>query len=118
MKRFLAIVALSGVTLCLTPMAYAQNGKVNGTSVDVSGTITSGGTYQTAVAANPYRANCTIQNPADATEDLNVKIGTMAEPYVLAAGQALSTLNGSVNATDAITVTATTTGHAYAGTCQ
>jgi hypothetical protein len=32
----------------------------------------------------------------------------MVQPYVLSAGQAISTLNGTVTATDAITLTATT----------
>lgn len=98
--------------------ASAQPVNVTVPSQDVSGTVTLGGTYQTVAAADSSRRNCTIQNPADATEVLKVKIGTMAQPYVLAAGQAISTLNGTVNARDAITVTAATTSHAFSGTCQ
>lgn len=92
--------------------------QVNTTSRDVSGTVTLGGTYQEAVPVSTSRRNCTIQNPANATEVLSVKIGTMAQPYVLDAGQEISTLNGTVNATDAITLTAATTSHAFGGTCQ
>lgn len=90
----------------------------NATSTDISGTITLGGTYQTAAAASATRKNCSIQNPSTATEALLVKIGTMAQPYSLGAGAGISTNNGVVNATDVITVTATTNGHAFAGTCQ
>lgn len=89
-----------------------------GTSTDISGTVISGGSYQTVAAASGTRKNCTIQNPVSATEPLNVKFGTMAQPYSLNAGQAISALNGVVVAQDAITLTATTNGHAYAGTCQ
>lgn len=90
----------------------------SGTSADISGTVTLGGTYQVAAAADTSRKNCTIQNPISATEALLVKFGTQAEPYSLAPGQAISALNGVVVATDAITVTAATTSHAFAGTCQ
>jgi hypothetical protein len=59
-----------------------------------------------------------VQNPSTATEGLSVKLGTMAQPYVLGPGQAIQTNIGSINATDSLTVTAVTTGHAFAGTCQ
>lgn len=88
------------------------------TSTDISGTITVGGTFQTAAASSGTRNNCTVQNPSSATESLKVKIGTMAQAFELAPGQAISALNGNVVATDAITVTATTAGHIFAGTCQ
>lgn len=89
-----------------------------GASTDISGTVAAGGVYQTAAASSATRKNCTIQNPSSATEALLVKFGTQAQPYSLAAGQGISALNGVVVATDAITVTAATLGHAFAGTCQ
>lgn len=112
MKKYISAFLL----LAATPvMAQNSPGSV---STDISGTVASGGTYQTVAVQNSLRKNCTIQNPASATESLSVKLGTMAQPYNLAAGQALSTANGWGGATDAITVTATTTSHAFAGTCQ
>lgn len=115
-----ATVFLLLVTGCTSQSALAatQVTPVGAGSIDISGTVTLGGTYQTAAAANAGRQNCTIQNPSSATESLKVKIGAMAQPYELAAGQAVSTLNGTVTATDAITVTAATTSHAFAGSCQ
>lgn len=88
------------------------------TSTDISGTVTLGGSYQTVAAASSSRKNCTIQNPTTATEVLNVKFGTMTSPYTLNPGDSISALNGVVVATDAITLTAATTNHAFAGTCQ
>lgn len=115
--RYIAGLLLLGLS-CTQSLADTTVTPGSGYSTDVSGTVTLGGTYQTAVAANSSRRNCTIQNPADATEVLKVKIGTMAQPYILGAGQAISTLNGTFTARDAITVTAATTSHAFAGTCQ
>lgn len=96
----------------------STSGPVGGASTDISGTVAAGGVYQTVAAASTSRKNCTIQNPTSATEALLVKFGTMSQAYSLAAGQAISALNGTVVATDAITVTAATTSHAFAGTCQ
>lgn len=95
-----------------------SGGPTGASSSDISGTIASGGSYQTAAAANSNRKNCTLENPTTATEPLFIKFGTMAQPYSLNAGQAISALNGVVVATDAITVSATTTNHSYSGTCQ
>jgi len=102
--------SISGGTVTANP--------TSGTSTDISGTVTLGGTYQTAAASSASRKNCTIQNPTTATEVLNVKFGTMASPYTLSPGASISALNGTVVATDAITLTAATTAHAFAGTCQ
>jgi hypothetical protein len=112
---------LAGLALCLlasSAHAATQVTPIGGYSHDISGTVTLGGTYQQVEPANNDRKNCTVQNPSSATENLNVKIGTMTSPYVLAAGQAISTLNGTVTATDAISVTAATSTHPYSGTCQ
>lgn len=85
-----------------------------GPSTDISGTVTLGGTYQTVAASSATRKSCTIQNPTTATEVLNVKLGTMASPYTLAIGASFNSGYGS----DAITLTAATTSHGFAGTCQ
>lgn len=113
MKRLIAVLLLATVMPCA-----ADGVAVSGLSSDISGTVTAGGTYQTVVAANSLRKNCTIQNPTTASEVLDVKIGTMANPYTLAAGAILSTNSGGTTATDAITVSAATTSHAFVGTCQ
>jgi len=116
MRRSIAAL-LVAVTLMLdAPAAVAQS--FGHYSVDISGTVTTGGTYQVVAVANNGRQNCTIQNPTTATEVLDVTIGTMASPYTLSAGASISSVNGGVTADDAISVTATTTGHAFAGTCQ
>lgn len=90
----------------------------SGPSTDIGGTVTTGGTYQTVAASSTNRHSCTIQNPSTASEPLNVKFASQVQPYVLGPGQSVTTNNGIVNANDTITVTATTTGHAFAGTCQ
>lgn len=91
---------------------------ITDTSTDISGAVILGGTYQTVAAANPTRKNCTIQNPTTASEVLNVKLGTMAQPFTLLAGGVFKSLSGNLSSTDAITVTATTNGHVWAGACQ
>jgi hypothetical protein len=93
-------------------------GPTNAASTDISGTVTVGGTYQTAAAASTTRLNCTIQNPSSATESLKIKLGTMAQPYEIGAGQSWSALNGVVVGREIITLTAATAGHAFAGNCQ
>lgn len=124
MKRFFALFAFLFLIIPLVPacspdaLAATQVSPLNTGARDISGTVTLGGTYQTVAAASSSRYNCTIQNPSDASEPLLVKIGTMTTPYTLGAGQSISTLNGTVNITNIITLTATTTGHPFAGTCQ
>jgi hypothetical protein len=88
------------------------------TSTDNSGTIATGGTYQPIIAASGTRKGCLIQNPATATEVLNVKFGTMANPYTLLPGQSIGCNAGNLVLQDAITGTAATGGHAYAATAQ
>ena len=123
MKRFFALFAVFAFGAILpscSPDAFAatQVSPMATGAIDISGTVTTGGDYQTVAAANSSRFNCTIQNPSDASEPLLVKIGAMTTPYTLGAGQAISTLNGTVTATNIITLTATTTGHPFAGNCQ
>jgi hypothetical protein len=91
-------------------------------STDFSGTIATGGSYQTAIAApvSPaaMRRGCLIQNPTTASEVLNVKFGTMAQPYTLLPGDHIGCTIGSQVLQDAVTVMAATLGHAYAATAQ
>lgn len=86
-----------------------------GASTDISGTITTGGSYQTAAASNTARRNCRLQNPSTATEPLLIKLGTMAQPFSLAPG---ATPFDTGYATDTLSVSAATTGHVFAGACQ
>lgn len=118
MRNFFAFVA-AFIFLSLSPtFAQSRTTPISIPGYDVGGTVTLGGTYQTVAAQNSSRFNCTIQNPSGATEVLNVKFGNQTQPYVLGAGQAISSNNGVVNNTSTIQVTAATTSHAFAGTCQ
>ena len=73
---------LSGIYKALTnPLQVTPLGV---TSTDDSGTIATGGSYQSAIAASGTRKGCLIQNPTTATEVLNVKFATMANPFTLA----------------------------------
>jgi hypothetical protein len=87
-------------------------------STDASGAVTAGGTYQTVFAANTARKGCLIQNPATATEVLSVKVGAMAAPFTVPIGGSFSCAAGHVVVTDAITLTAATTSHAFAAVSQ
>jgi hypothetical protein len=91
---------------------------VGTTSTDASGTIATGGTYQTIVAASGTRKGCLIQNPATATEVFNVKFGTMANPFTLLAGMSIGCSQGGIVLQDAVTATAATGGHAFSATVQ
>lgn len=100
-------------------VSVVPGGSSGSTSTDISGTVTLGGTYQTALAANTARKGCLIQNPTTATEILSVKVGTMATAYSLPIGATFScTSAGGLIVTDAITLTAATTSHAFAGVSQ
>jgi hypothetical protein len=87
------------------------------TSTDASGTVTLGGTYQTAIAASSIRKGCLIQNPTTAVEALNVRVGATTV-FNLLAGGTFSCASGSIVVTDAITITAPTTGHAFSAVYQ
>lgn len=88
------------------------------TSTDGSGTIVTGGSYQTVFAASGSRKGCLIQNPATATEVLNVKFGTMASPFTLLAGMSIGCNQGGLVLQDAVTAMAATSTHAFAATAQ
>lgn len=88
-----------------------------GTTTDKSGTITTGGVAQTAIALNAPRKGWCIQNPPTATENLSVRVGgtasattgTMLSPGQQACNQA------ALTDTAAISIFAATTGHVYTG---
>lgn len=91
-------------------------GGLGGTITSASGTITIGGTAQAAVAANTARNYLFIRNPIDATEALWVNLtgtATAASPSVrLDAGDHWE-FDGSFIPTNAVSVIAATTGHAF-----
>jgi hypothetical protein len=81
--------------------------------IDLSGTVTLGGTSQTLAAANPGRQSIHITHSTAETEVLCVNTTsaascTTAGTYVIAAGGSLC-----LNTKEKITVVATTTGHKY-----
>jgi hypothetical protein len=100
------------------PVTVAPSTLSGAVSTDASGTVAAGGTYQTVFAANAARRGCMIQNPPTATEALNVKLGTMAAPFVVPIGGAFRCDAGYLVVTDAITVTAATTAHAFSAVSQ
>lgn len=98
----------------------------NVTSTDVGGTITTGGSFQSAIAAasdphNP-RSGCRIFNPPTATENLAVYFGaspTLSHAVALRPGWAVGCSTGSGKTLgDQVWVEAATTAHAFAGFVQ
>lgn len=89
------------------------------TSTNASTTVTAGGTFQSVIASNSARNGCLVQNPVAATETLFVFFGanasaTTAKSVSLSPGSAVSCAVGGIAvATDNVSVTATTTGHAF-----
>ena len=88
------------------------------TSTDASGTVATGGTFQSVLAANGNRKGCTIQNPTTASEVLYVYFGpnasaTTANSFSLAAGAAVSCAISGIILDDNVSVTGATTGHAF-----
>jgi hypothetical protein len=103
-----------------TPLPVTlANGAAGAASTDASGTVVTGGTYQTVFVANAGRRGCLIQNPVTASEALNVKAGVMASPFTVPIGGSFSCASpGGLVVTDAISVTAATTAHAFAAVSQ
>lgn len=85
-----------------------------GTATDFGGTITAGGTAQTAIAANTSRKNALCQNPTSALEDLFLSI-TSTVPS--ASGNNYASLSpggtATIIGTSAVKVIAATTGHRF-----
>jgi hypothetical protein len=90
---------------------------VTGILKDASSTITTGGTAQSALAANPGRKYLLIQNPSTASEVLWVNLtGTAVVDtqgsVSIEAGGALVFENG-FEPSNAVSVIAATTGHKF-----
>ena len=89
------------------------------TTTNASGTIVTGGTFQSILASSGTRVGCLIQNPTTATEPLYVFFGanasaTTAKSISLAAGGSVNCAVGGLGvATDNISATATTSTHAF-----
>lgn len=82
-------------------------------STNASGTVTSGGTYQTVFTSSTSRKGCSVFNPLTATESLSVRVGGAAV-YGLSPGAAFGCgASGGTIISDLIEVTAATTGHAF-----
>ncbi len=113
-----AVAADPAVVVSISPNSPSIVTPQGVTSSDDSGTISSGGSYQPVIAASSSRKGCLIQNPATATEILNVKFGTMANPFTLLAGMSIGCNQGNLVLQDAVSATAATTGHAFAATAQ
>ena len=84
-----------------------------------SGSITSGGTSQAAVAADPSRRRLFVENPPSATESLFVAFGEAAtvnggtpNSYELGPGGVLEFI-GDMCPNTSINVIAATTGHKF-----
>lgn len=90
---------------------------VQGTLTDKSGTITSGSTSQVASAVNANRKYLLLENPTTASEPLYFNFTTAASTsasgsYSLAPGGSF-VMETTFITTEAVNVTATTTGHAF-----
>jgi hypothetical protein len=86
-------------------------------STNGSGTVTTGGTYQTVFAANSSRKGCTVYNPPAATEVLNVRqAGAIVWP--ISPGGHFNCSSPGIVVSDLIEVTAATTSHAYTAAQQ
>lgn len=90
---------------------------VSVTTTDKAGTITTGGTAQTAIASNASRRTWCIQNPSNATESLRVRSNGTASASTgieLVAGAMACNQTGTVD-TSAVSIFGLTTGHAWNG---
>lgn len=101
-----------------TPVSTANpltTAPISGALTDKSGTITTGGTAQTAAAANTSRKYLFIQNPSTAPGSLWFSTVTTA----VAASPSIELVPGASDATGvfcptgAVSVIAATTGHAF-----
>lgn len=93
-----------------------SSGITRGTITETSGTITLGGTAQTATAANTGRSYISCQNPPTATEPLYYRFAGAASATgnskSLQPGAEFTYATGFVP-TQALSIVAATTGHAF-----
>lgn len=99
------------------PGASGGTAAAQGTLTNRSGTITVGGTAQTAMAANTSRRYLLIRNPATETEPLYFNFTTTAvvtgQPSItLQPGEGFVMENSFIS-TELISVVAATTGHKF-----
>ena len=119
----LAGLSLAAVLFALPPAAHAtqvQTAPTTVTTTDKSGSITTGGTAQTAIAANLARKTWCIQNDPAATETLWERQNGTAAPNVgvgLAPGAQVCNSPGLID-TSVISVFGATTGHKWSGSEQ
>lgn len=119
MRSLIFRVLLCATALFATPSLAQQAGVGTPTqSTDLHATVTTGGTFQSILAFNQNRRGCFVQNPNSATEDLFVYFGPIANATTagsvdLAKGAAVNCTFGTMVSTDQVSVTATTTGHAF-----
>lgn len=114
------LITNSSGQLCIDAGAAASTvttSPLSVTTTDKSGTITLGGTAQTAIALNASRKTWCIQNPGAASEKLYVRANGTASATTgaeLAPGAQACSQSGTID-TAAISVFAATTAHAYLG---
>ena len=87
---------------------------LRGLLTNYGGTITTGGTAQQVIAANPIRNYLLVQNPSAAPESLFVDFGEVASTasIELVPGMTL-TFESSFMTTQYVSMYAATTGHAF-----
>ena len=102
------------VTVSSDSTVFIQNS--TGTYTDRSGSIATGGTSQTAMAANATRKKLLVQNPPTATENLYMNFtaaaSSAASSVAMVPGAAYEESGNSIT-TEAVTINAATTGHVY-----
>jgi len=117
-RLILALCLFAAPALADTTIAPTQR-----TSVSVSGTIATGGTFQSIMAADANRTGCVIQNTS--THTMNVNFGptasaTTSNTLQVPAGGFFYCSAGQtpVALTDNVAITTSTTGDTFAGFYQ
>jgi hypothetical protein len=95
------------------PLNVTTSGGGGGSLTDASGTITAGGTAQTALAANSSRRYVLIENPVSATEVLYFSFTGTASASSPSLNPGGSFNSGSFVPTGALSLFAATTSHAF-----
>lgn len=115
------MIRIAALLFALLPLAARAQSPVitqpfGAATTQTAGTITLGGTFQTALAASANRKGCMIQNTGVRT--LHVFFGplagaTTAKAIQVAPGGAVSCSVGGIVLTDAVNVVTTTTADTY-----
>jgi len=113
---FLLTVFVSGWAAITEPGGVVdQNIQARGPISVISGTVTTGGVSQVALASNQFRRYILIQNPSTMTEPLFINFGSAAASATtieISVGQTL-VFESSFMTIEAINVYAASTGHRY-----